>query len=49
MENMENCLTFSIPMEIIGDFIYLGIIALFMGAFVLVVNVLSHFDKSSKK
>jgi hypothetical protein len=43
---MENSLTFSIPMETIGNFVYLGMIGAFIGAFYLFCIVM---DKISKK
>lgn len=46
---MKNYLAFSNPMETLGTFVYIGIVALCLGAFVLIVNVLNHYDKPSKK
>jgi hypothetical protein len=43
---MKNELTFSIPMETIGNFVYLGLIAAFIGVFYLFCIVM---DKISKK
>jgi hypothetical protein len=46
---MENYLTFSIPMETVGNLVYLGMIAAFIGVFYLFCIVMDSINKHSKK
>jgi hypothetical protein len=46
---MEKHLTFSIPMETVGNIAYLGLIAAFIGAFYLFCITMDAINKNSKK